>query len=73
MSSLSKDDFKQSIFSISDKNLLLCTDGFYSLLEKEPLLFFEIMNTGAESTIKKRISSIIKDKNTDDSTFILIK
>lgn len=66
-------DFRQ-VESIKDNmHLLLCTDGFYRLLESNKLEFFNNINLKSLTALKEKFNSLIKGKNFDDSTFIFVK
>lgn len=70
---LKLEDFNLTDINEFDKNFLICTDGFYSLMENELKIFFETINFKHLSNIKKKLSYLQKNKNEDDSTYILIK
>lgn len=72
-SNLLLDDFKLNDIIDFEKNFLICTDGFYSLLHEELKFFFETINFKHLNNIKKKLSYLQKNKNNDDSTYILIK
>jgi serine/threonine protein phosphatase PrpC len=67
------DDFKLNDILDFEKNFLICTDGFYSLMQKELKCYFETINFKYLINIKKKLSYLQKNKNNDDSTYILIK
>ncbi len=71
--SLTGNDFKQKIQPKDENGILLCTDGFYKILESHKLLFFEIFQKKALRSIKQNILTQIKNNNQDDATFIFIK
>lgn len=70
--SLSPSDFKIRNADIAN-NYLLCTDGFYRLMESNLKEYFEILNFKKISNSKKKLEEIQKGKNNDDSTIILIR
>jgi len=72
MENLERADFSEIVLSNVEKKVLLCSDGFYSILEKNKHLFFEVFNFNNLSNTKKRILREIKNKNEDDATYILI-
>lgn len=57
----------------SDNNFLLCTDGFYSLMEKNLFHYFCALNFKYHKNIKKKISYFLRNQNNDDSTYIIVK
>ncbi len=66
------DDFKMD--SVNGKyNYLMCTDGFYSLMESQLKDYFEAFNLKYFRSIEKKIFSLQRSNNRDDSTYILIK
>ena len=72
-STLTWRDFRQMESTKEADHLLLCTDGFYRLLEANKLEFFDNFHKKSLTTIKEKINSLIKGKNLDDSTFIFVK
>jgi len=66
------EDFKVKIIK-RGCNLLLCTDGFYSLMEKQLKVYFETLNFKKLGNMKAKFSHIQRKRNLDDSTFIVIK
>ncbi|EKJ86180.1 serine/threonine protein phosphatase PrpC [Leptospira meyeri] len=74
MENLSLNDFYTENYNISNnEKILLCSDGFYNLMEQEKARSFEILSKQYLSSIKKNLFSFVINKNLDDSTFILIK
>lgn len=71
--SLSFEDFRQIKKKFNTDYLLLCTDGFYKLLEENMMTFFNTFLKKNLSTVKSDINSLIKGKNFDDSTYIFVK
>jgi len=67
------DDFRQCERHIDHNHILICTDGFYRLLEKDPLTFFDNFHKKSIASIKYGINSLVEGKNIDDSTYIFIK
>ena len=57
---------------IKDKRILLCSDGFYSILEQNLSRFHEVLNFKRPSDIEKALSQEIRSKNLDDSSYILM-
>ncbi|MFO0355672.1 MAG: PP2C family protein-serine/threonine phosphatase [Sphingobacteriaceae bacterium] len=74
MSDLDQEDFTQNIVTISSKDkILLCTDGFYNLMESDKITYFQTIQMRSNSVIKKKLHELIKGRNIDDSTFIFIR
>jgi serine/threonine protein phosphatase PrpC len=72
MDDLAPEDFRmQSINKNND--LLLCTDGFYTLMEGQEQLYFRLFQMRDLQTVKKRLLSSQLGKNSDDATYILIR
>ena len=66
------EDFK--VNNIDKKNnFLICTDGFYSLMDKNLKEFFITFNFKLMSNIRKKLAFLQRKKNIDDSTYILIR
>ena len=57
----------------ADQNFLICSDGFYSLMEKDRKTYFKIFHYKRKGNIVNAISRLQKNKNRDDSTFIIIR
>ncbi|WP_353719352.1 protein phosphatase 2C domain-containing protein [Dyadobacter sp. 676] len=72
MNDLSLKDFTQGNIDLGVDSILLCTDGFYNLLETDKKKFFETLNKKNLQSIYSGLVSLISNKNVDDSTFIMI-
>jgi serine/threonine protein phosphatase PrpC len=70
---LAMSDFRQFMSKKDTSHLLLCTDGFYRVFESERLKFFDSFQKKSLTAIKEKLNSLIKGKNSDDSTFIFVK
>lgn len=70
---LSMEDFTQESIEKINGSILLCTDGFYHLLESSKWAFFESFNKRLLTTVENDLNKFIKNKNIDDSTYILIR
>lgn len=66
------DDFKMNDVD-SGSNFLMCTDGFYNLMEENKKEYFEAINLRYLRNIKKKLSILQRRKNRDDSSYIIIK
>jgi len=73
LDSVSIRDFKQQSIPRMDGHILLCTDGFYHLLEDNKAEFFESINKKSLTTIESDLDKLTRNKNIDDSTYILIR
>jgi serine/threonine protein phosphatase PrpC len=73
MKNLSLIDFREEELASQYDKYLLCSDGFYSFLDKAKLELFEIFNKKYSKTKLKNLDSILKGKNVDDATYILIE
>lgn len=67
------EDFTTKTIYKNDMGVLICTDGFYSILEKEKMSFFMTFNKKNLNNTKSGLKSLISGRNIDDSTFIFIK
>lgn len=65
-------DFKM-IEIDSGYNYLICSDGFYKLMEENIKEYFETINFRYLRNIEKKISFLQRRKNKDDSSYIIIK
>ena len=72
MVELERSDFSDFSLDIENKRFLLCSDGFYSLLEKNLLEFHKVLHFKRTANIKKSLDKLISGKNSDDSSYILI-
>ncbi len=72
MPELRNEDFTENIINSNEKRLLICTDGFYNLLETKKTRFHNILNFKKLFNIKKSLSDEMLNKNEDDATYILI-
>lgn len=57
----------------SNQNFLICSDGFYSLMEKDVKSYFRIFQYKRNGNIINAINRLQKNKNSDDSTYIIIR
>lgn len=73
MTGLSIHDFKQVTVEKKKGVLLLCSDGFYTFMEDNRLVFFDILNKRNLKSIKDSLYQLIHGNNADDSTYILIR
>lgn len=72
---LEYNDIKEYTLSndeVSEWNILICSDGFYKLYEKNNLLFHRVLNYIRFWNIKNRFKKEINKKNIDDSSYIYI-
>jgi len=69
---LSIEDFRVQEIE-KDHNFLLCTDGFYAMMEEDPYRYFNVINKKDLDEIKEELSQVQKGRNYDDSSYILIK
>jgi len=53
-------------------NILICSDGFYNILEKNKLLFHEILHYKRLWNIRNRLNKELYKKNIDDASYIYI-
>lgn len=57
----------------ANQDFLVCSDGFYSLMEKDLKNYFKILHYKRKGNIINAIKHLQKNKNRDDSTFIIIR
>ncbi len=70
--SLQLDEFKQNDLNTIENMYLLCTDGFYALMDNSKERFFEIFNFSHLENMKKAIKREIKN-NIDDASYIIVR
>lgn len=73
LDNLQPNDFKQHRIKLKEEKLLLCTDGFYHLLEANLLDFFITLIKTKPDVIKKSLNAKLIGKNIDDATYLLIQ
>jgi serine/threonine protein phosphatase PrpC len=69
---LTIEDFKLKTL-VNKGNFLICTDGFYSLMENNLIRYFKILNFKYP---KRMLDTLVTEQlniNKDDSTFIILK
>jgi serine/threonine protein phosphatase PrpC len=67
------EDFRQKKTALEHSHILICTDGFYRLLEMNPLTFFDNFLKKSVSSIRSNIDALVTGNNLDDSTYIFVK
>lgn len=72
MVQLSRSEIDDFYLNVEDKKILLCSDGFYSLLEYNLSKFHKIFNFKRLQNIKNGLIHEVRKKNFDDSSYILI-
>lgn len=70
------DIFTGDIF-ISEKiygeTFLVCTDGFYSVMDKSIPLFHSVFKDTRVSNFSKKMRNILKGNNSDDATYVFVR
>ena len=72
MVNLERNQISDFSLDIKGKRILLCSDGFYSILEENLARFHEILNFKRSADISNALSQEIRSRNPDDSSYILI-
>lgn len=72
MTGLMDSDINECVIQKLESNILLCTDGFYALLEAKLGIFLKLLNSKNIKMAKKRIDNLIVGQNTDDASYIII-
>ena len=72
MLNLERHQIVEFALDAKEKRVLLCSDGFYSILEQNLSRFHEVLNFKRSADITKALSQEIRRKNSDDSSYILI-
>lgn len=70
------EDFQEIEYIDDEQNLLICSDGFYSVIESNPYNLAElhrVLNLKAIHFIRKGISKIIHGLNKDDASYIFVR
>ena len=68
-------EIEDFVFSEVDyfANFLICTDGFYSNMENNLKSYFKALNLNSPDQVKKSLLALENGKNSDDSTYIIIR
>ena len=69
---LSAEDFRAEEIAL-DKQFLLCSDGFYGIMEQNRGDFYSAMNLSSPVIAKEELHRLIDRKNSDDASYILIR
>lgn len=72
MVNLSREEVTEVTMELGTARILLCSDGFYSVLEENLARFFEILNFKNIANTKKSLETELVEKNQDDASYILI-
>jgi serine/threonine protein phosphatase PrpC len=72
MLKLERTDFLATDLNMQEKRVLLCSDGFYSLLEENRRKFHPALNFDRAGNIKNNLSNEISGKNFDDASYIFV-
>lgn len=67
----SKDFAEEALPSFN--RLLICTDGFYNLLEEDLIKFHRILNFKKIGSSKRFLDKAIHNKNVDDASYIILE
>jgi serine/threonine protein phosphatase PrpC len=75
---LGKPDLKPDDFAVTRvpptwDNYIICSDGFYRLMERRKRRFFEIFQFRYLKNIRKALKKEISGNNTDDATYIFVR
>jgi len=70
---LDKQDVPEMVINSFKDDILICSDGFYNLLEETRTDFFDALLKKRPSAIKRNIQSLVSNKNTDDASYVLFK
>ena len=66
------DDFYETTIMDIPKRILLCTDGFYNVMESDPDLFLQLLTLPDLENIKHQINNVVALQNSDDATYALV-
>jgi serine/threonine protein phosphatase PrpC len=65
-------DFYETGIADFPKRMLICTDGFYHVMETNPDLFLRLLNMPSLNALKDKIKKTIAMQNFDDATYLLV-
>lgn len=69
---LSAEDFRPVEVAFN-KQFLLCSDGFYSVMEKNGEAFHRALTISELENVKEELHRLMKGNNSDDASYILIR
>jgi len=69
---LSAEDFRPVEVAL-DKQFLLCSDGFYAMMEEDREIFFKALKLPELEDIKEELHRLTEGKNSDDASYILVR
>ena len=72
MEELERIQVREKNIELEAKRLLLCTDGFYHVMEDRPELFHEVLNYQRLGNIKKRLRKELSGDNYDDASYVIV-
>ncbi len=73
MKELKLSDFKEIKLNQFEKMLLICSDGFYHLMEANLNTFFQIFGAKRLLTMKRKLHTLIENYNSDDATYVILQ
>lgn len=73
MDKLALSDIHQRSLEYFSDDLLLCTDGFYSVMSNLFADFFKTFSFKNTDRIKNKIELLLSGKNSDDATYIFVR
>ena len=69
---LSAEDFRPVEVGL-DKQFLICSDGFYSVMEQDRDAFFHAMKLPDLKEINETLFHLVEGKNSDDASYVLVR
>lgn len=69
---LSAEDFRPEEVAY-DKQFLLCSDGFYGVMEQNREAFYHALKLPELEKTKEELHRLVEGKNSDDASYILIR
>jgi serine/threonine protein phosphatase PrpC len=73
MERLNRQHFSENQVQLKDSRFLLCSDGFYTIMNQRLKKFHYFLNLKQFTSLKKGLASLVSNKNGDDSTYVLIE
>lgn len=73
---LTQSDFHEIEYDGTEQSLLICTDGFYTIMEMTHKILSEIyriLNLKRFYYIKRNINKLIKGSNSDDASYVFVR
>jgi serine/threonine protein phosphatase PrpC len=69
---LSSQDFYEKRIALLPERILICTDGFYEVMEPQQETFLKLLDLPDLKQAKSELFQLLQGQNRDDATYILV-